>query len=114
MRRAIAILGLVTVVVDAGLTAGCNKLKARNHLNTGVQSFKNAQYEKAVESFKQAVELEPEFSTARLYLATAYMQQYIPGAESPENKQMAQMAHEHFMKVLEQTPNDKVAMASIA
>ena len=42
------------------------------------------------------------------------MQQYIPGAESAENNQMAQAAHEQFMKVLEQTPNDKVAMASIA
>jgi Tfp pilus assembly protein PilF len=49
-----------------------------------------------------------------LYLATAYMQQYIPGAESPENKQMAQAAHDQFMKVLEQAPNDKVAIASIA
>ena len=114
MRKTIMILGVASVVMVAGLTSGCNKLKARNHLNTGVQSFKNAQYEKAVESFKQAVDLEPEFSTARLYLATAYMQQYIPGAESPENKQMAQAAYDQFMKVLEQTPNDKVAIASIA
>src|SRR5262245_8877953 len=114
MRKPIMILGVVAMVSVAGLTSGCNSVKARNHLNTGVQAFKNAQYEKAVESFKQAVDLEPEFSTARLYLATAYMQQYIPGAESPENKQMAQMAHEHFMQVLEQTPNDTVAMASIA
>ena len=54
------------------------------------------------------------FPPARLYLATAYMQQYIPGAESPENQQMAQAAHDQFMKVLEQAPNDKVALASIA
>jgi len=114
MKKAIAILGIVTVAIVAGVSAGCNKLKARNELNTGVQAFKNAQYAEAVEKFKRAVDLEPEFSTARLYLATAYMQQYIPGAESPENKQMAQAAHEQFMKVLEQTPNDKVAMASIA
>ena len=42
------------------------------------------------------------------------MQQYIPGAESPENNQMAQAAHDQFMKVLEQDPKNTVAIASIA
>jgi Tfp pilus assembly protein PilF len=96
------------------LAAGCTQLKARNELNKGVQAFKSAQYADAVESFKKAVEYDPNFPTARLYLATAYMQQYIPGAESPENNQMAQAAHDQFMKVLELNPNDKVAIASIA
>lgn len=114
MRKAMVVLGVVAVAMVAGLSAGCTQLKARNQLNTGVQAFKNAQYGDAVESFKKAVELDPAFSTARLYLATAYMQQYIPGADSPENNQMATAAHEQFMKVLEQTPGDKVAMASIA
>jgi tetratricopeptide (TPR) repeat protein len=94
--------------------AGCEKLRSRDHLNKGVQAFKNAQYPEAVEHFKTAVELDPTFPVARLYLATAYMQQYIPGADSPENNQMAQAAHDQFMKVLEQTPKDKVAIASIA
>jgi len=110
-RIGLAAAGVLAVAL-AG--SGCNKLKARNQLNTGVQAFKNAQYGEAVESFKKAVDLDPNFPPARLYLATAYMQQYIPGAESPENKQMAQAAHDQFMKVLEQTPNDKVALASIA
>ena len=48
-----------------------------------LSAFKNAQFPQAVEHFKTAVELEPEFSTARLYLAVAYMQQYVPGSESP-------------------------------
>src|SRR5690349_17612667 len=109
-----SVLGIAGVVAFAVTGSACTKLKARNQLNTGVQAFKNAQYAEAVESFKKAVELDPDFPTARLYLATAYMQQYIPGAESPENKQMAQAAHDQFMKVLDQSPKDKVAMASIA
>jgi Tfp pilus assembly protein PilF len=113
-----AVLGIAGVVALALTGSACNKLKARNQLNTGVQSFKNAQYAEAVESFKKAVDLDPDLPSARLYLATAYMQQYIPGAESPENLQMAQAAREHFMKVLEQVPNDsangKVALASLA
>jgi len=111
MRKFTLILG---VAVLALLASSCQKLKSRDQLNKGVQAFKNAQYAEAVESFKIAVELDPNFPTARLYLATAYMQQYIPGAESPENNRMAQAAHDEFMKVLEQTPNDKVAVASLA
>jgi len=111
MRNPILILSLAAVAL---LSAGCKQLQSRDKLNKGVQAFKSAQYADAVESFKKAVELDPSFSTARLYLATAYMQQYIPGAESPENSQMAQAAHDQFMKVLEQNPKDKVALASIA
>jgi len=42
------------------------------------------------------------------------MQQYIPGAESPENTQMAKAAYDQFMKVLEQDPKNPVAIASVA
>ena len=105
---------LVAAAALTVLATGCQKLKARDELNKGVQAFKNAQYPVAVEHFKIAVDLDPAFPTARLYLATAYMQQYIPGAESPENNQMAQAAHDQFMKVLEQDPNEKTAIASLA
>ncbi len=105
---------VIAVAALALFSAGCEKLRSRDHLNKGVQAFKNAQYPEAVEHFKTAVELDPSFPVARLYLATAYMQQYIPGADSPENNQMAEAAHDQFMKVLEQTPKDKVAIASIA
>jgi tetratricopeptide (TPR) repeat protein len=104
-------LGLLATVL---LSAGCEKLRARDHLNKGVSAYKNARYPDAVEHFKVAVELDPAFPMARLYLATAYMSQYIPGADSPENNQMAQSAHEQFLKVLEQEPNNTVALASIA
>src|SRR5436853_7179554 len=111
MRTVAVILGVAAV---ARLAAGCQTLKSRDQRSKGVHAFKNAQYAEAVESFKTAVELDPNFPTARLYLATAYMQQYIPGAESPENNRMAAAAHDEFMKVLEQSPSDKVAIASLA
>jgi Tfp pilus assembly protein PilF len=105
---------IVAVAALAVVGTSCKQLQSRDQLNKGVQAFKNAQYPEAVESFKRAVELDPGFAAARLYLATAYMQQYIPGADSPENNMMAQAAHDQFMKVLEQNPKDKVALASIA
>src|SRR4051794_5571403 len=93
---------ILTVAALTVLGTSCQKLKARDQLNQGVQAFKNAQYTTAVEHFKTAVDLDPSFPVARLYLATAYMQQYIPGAESPENVQMAKAAYDQFLKVLEQ------------
>src|ERR1039457_200819 len=105
---------IVTMAALALLSAGCQQLKSRDQLNKGVSAFKSAQYPEAVEHFKNAVQLEPDFAVARLYLATAYMQQYIPGANSPENNQMAQAAHDQFMLVLEKDSKDKVAIASIA
>ena len=106
-----AVVGLCLLVMSS---AGCERLKARDHLNKGVQSFKNARYPEAVEHFKISVDLEPTFATARLYLATAYMMQYIPGADSPENNRMAKAAEDQFMEVLSQDAKNNVAIASIA
>ena len=111
MRR-MAWFGALAALAILG--TGCRQLQSRDQLNKGVQAFKNAQYPEAVENFKRAVELDPGFATARLYLATAYMQQYIPGADSPENKQMAEQAHAQFQKVLDQDPKNTNAIASIA
>ena len=108
---------LVAAAAVAALSlslTGCEKLRARDHLNKGVAQFKNAKYADAVEHFKQAVELDPTFPTARLYLATAYMSQYIPGAESPENIQNANAAKQHFLEVLKQDPSNTLAIMSLA
>jgi Tfp pilus assembly protein PilF len=108
------ILTICSVAALVAFATSCEKLKARDQLNKGMQSFKNAQFTEAVEHFKTAVDLDPTFPVARLYLATAYMNQYIPGADSPENMQMAKAAHDEFMKVVEQDPKNEVATASIA
>jgi Tfp pilus assembly protein PilF len=105
---------VLAIVALATLATSCQKLKARDQLNKGVQAYRNAQYPQAVERFKNAVELDPTFATARLYLATAYMMQYIPGAESPENMQMANAAQDQFQKVLDRDPKNELAIASIA
>jgi tetratricopeptide (TPR) repeat protein len=109
--KAVMVLAIAAMTVFA---TSCEKLKARDQLNKGVQAFKSAQYPAAVECFKTAVNYDPSFATARLYLATAYMQQYIPGADSPDNNQMAAAAQDQFQKVLAQDPKNTLAVASIA
>jgi tetratricopeptide (TPR) repeat protein len=108
----------ISLVLGIGLLVlagtGCDKLRSRDQLNRGVQAYRSAKYADAVEYFKTAVNLDPSNLNGRLYLATAYMTQYIPGAESPENLQLAKQAKEEFLKVLEKDPNDKTALASLA
>lgn len=106
--------GIAALTAAALASSGCTKLKARDELNRGVNQFKNAKYTEAVDHFKKAVDYDPSFSTARLYLATAYMSQYIPGADSPDNLQNAKAAKDNFMKVLEQDPSSTVAIMSLA
>ena len=113
-RKWTYLLAALALGILAVSTAGCQKLRARDQLNRGVQAFKNAKYPQAVEFFKSAVELDPTFPTARLYLATAYMSQYVPGVPDEDNAKMAQAAKENFLKVLEQDPKNGVALASMA
>ncbi|MBK5290631.1 MAG: tetratricopeptide repeat protein [Acidobacteriia bacterium] len=108
------VISLVAAALLLGMATGCTQLKARDQLNKGVHAFKLAKYAEAVEHFKVATDLDPTFPTARLYLATAYMSQYIPGADSPENVEMAKNAYDQFAKVLEQDDKNGVAIASIA
>jgi tetratricopeptide (TPR) repeat protein len=108
---------LVTASLTLGLLAfasGCEKLKARDALNKGVQAYKATKYDEAAVKFTEALSYDPTFEVARLYLATSYMSQWIPGADSPENKALAQKAEAEFMKVLEGNPKDKLAIESIA
>jgi len=111
-----AFMGSAAVLAAAMVLfgTGCDKLKSRDQINQGIASYKNAKYSDAVEHFKQAAALDPTNSNATLYLATAYMVQWIPGADSPENKEYAAKAREYFTKVLDKDPNDKVALASLA
>lgn len=89
-------------------------VESRNWLNQGVQAFRNAQYPAAVEAFQHAVDLDPSSVPAHLYLATAFMQQFIPGADSIENNQMAARAQQEFSQVLALDPANSVALASMA
>lgn len=114
MRNKTVLLAAVAALSLSVFSAGCRKLEARDNLNKGVQAFKGAKYAEAVEFFKTAIELDPEYPTARLYLATAYMSQYIPGAESPENLAYAKNALDNFQLVLETDPKNSQAVESIA
>ncbi len=104
------------VLVVAGLAAagaGCAKLKARDMLNKGVQAYKAGQFDVAIEDFKQAKDLDPSLTNARLYLATAYASQYIPGAPSEDNVRLGEQAIAEFKEVLQADPGNTSAIDGI-
>jgi tetratricopeptide (TPR) repeat protein len=109
-RRATAAAALL--ILAAGFS-GCNKLKARDLLNKGVTAFKNGQYDQAVDQFQKAKEADPDLMNARLYLATAYATQYIPGAPSEQNKKLGEQAVTEFKEVLEKDPKNLNAIDGI-
>jgi Protein of unknown function (DUF1800) len=62
---AVATLSLLTMIT------GCSKLQARDQLIKGVQAYKNAKFEEAIDHFQNAERLDPSLENAPLYLATA-------------------------------------------
>lgn len=104
---------VLVLVVALTCVTGCDKLKARDKLNKGVQAYKGGQFDAAIQDFQDAKQLDPNLKNARLYLATAYSSQYIPGAPSPENIRMGQQAISEYQGVLNDDANNLSAIDGI-
>ena len=105
MNKTLRLLTLAAVVLALFSSLGCDKLKARDQLNKGVKAYKDNHYEQAIDHFQQSVRLDPTLINARMYLATAYVSQYIPGVDSPENLRTAQQAIDEYQKVIDANPS---------
>jgi len=101
--------------------SGCNmlqKLHARNSLNKGVKAFTDQKYDAAAQYFEKTIQLDPDFEVARMYLATAYTSQFIPGSTDPKSLEMANKGIKIFGEVVDRAkdpakPND-TALLSLA
>ena len=94
--------------------SGCNQLLARDQLNKGVDSYKSAHYDEAIEHFQKATQFDPNLPMAKTYLATALAQNVVPGMTTPENLKTANQAIDIFKQVLATNPNDVNSMKQIA
>ncbi len=110
-QRLLVVLAAALVLLS---NTGCKKLQARDHLNKGVQAYKNSKFEQAIDHFQQAVALDPTLINARLYLATAYAQQYIPGADTPDNNRFGEQAIDTYKQVLQSDPKNINSIKGIA
>jgi tetratricopeptide (TPR) repeat protein len=104
MNKNLKLITLAAAALALLSSVGCNKLRARDQLNKGVESYKNNHYEQAIDHFQKAVDLDPALINARMYLATAYVSQYIPGVDSPDNLRTADEAIKEYQTVIDANP----------
>jgi tetratricopeptide (TPR) repeat protein len=98
MRKTIRVaLSLATI---SCLICAAQAQTASAELDLGVALYKQGRYQEAIAHFKRATALDPNRVVPHLYLGTAYAQKYSPGADTPENNQIARLAIEEFEKVL--------------
>jgi tetratricopeptide (TPR) repeat protein len=105
---AVALAGMVISM------SGCDKLAARAELNKGVDAYKGAHYEDAINHFQRATMLDPSLPMAKGYLATALGQNVVPGLLTPDNLKTAQQAIDIFQEVLAKDPHDVNSMKQVA
>ena len=104
MNKIAKLITLAAALLALFSSVGCDKLRARDQLNKGVEAYKNNHYEQAIDHFQQAVRLDPALINARMYLATAFVSQYIPGVDSPDNLRTAQQAIDEYQRVIDANP----------
>ncbi len=114
MKRSAQLVAILAVGAALVGTTGCNKLRARAQLNEGVQEYRNLHYEQAIEHFKNAVYLDNDLKVAKMYLATAYAVQYVPGAVTPDNVRNAEQAIAEYKKVLDSDAQNVTSLKGIA
>jgi tetratricopeptide (TPR) repeat protein len=100
-----------------------NKLQSRDNLNKGVKAFTDQKYDAAAQFFQKSIELDPDFpeDVPRMYLATAYMLQFVPGSMDPKSQQMGEKAIDTFTEVVQRSEaagkpniNAMLAIASLS
>lgn len=86
---------------------------AADEIQAGMVAYKFSDYAGAVEHFKAALAINPDLIQARLFLATAYAQQYVAGDDSEANVAIAQQAIDQFKMVLNDDPTEAERYKSV-
>src|ERR1044071_1926523 len=84
---------------------GCGKLRAKDRLNEGTRAYNKGNYSQAEKLFKESIDFNPAFPTAKLYYAAAVRAQYLPGGDSIENKAIGERAIKAYQDVIASSRN---------
>jgi len=107
-------MALLVALAAAGCKyASAQEPSATDEMHAGVVAYKFSDYAGAAEHFKAVHDIDPDFPQARIFLATAYAQQYIPGDDSAANVAMAQQAIDQFKLILGDDPTDEERYKSV-
>ena len=75
-------------------------------LNLGVEEFKTGSSDRAIHYLAESKRLDPGLINARLYLATAYASQFVPGEASEPNLRHRDAAIQEFRDTLKTAPDN--------
>jgi tetratricopeptide (TPR) repeat protein len=114
IARFLPLVGIAVSVSLAGMAQDESKAAARAELDSGVQAYKQANYQDAIDHFNRAVNLDPEFMVARQYLANSYAAQFTPGLDTPENVLWATNALEQYSEILRRNASDIHSIKGVA
>jgi tetratricopeptide (TPR) repeat protein len=92
----------------------CPGSPASSEVSQGLTAYREASYAVAAEHLQVATQLDPGCANALLYLGNSYMHQYVPGVAAAENQAFAEKAREQYQKLLDEQPENKEALESIA
>jgi len=113
----IALLALIALTAVLTLTAcekiSYSKLAANHHFTAANGHFKESQWRKAIASYEEALQYNPEMTQAYRFLGESYKQLYRPGIDTPANKELEAKALEALNKALEIEPNNKDIIYSL-
>ncbi len=106
----------VLILLAAIPLAGCSTIsffKARDFSNKGVKAFGDQKYSSAAQFFEKAIQEDPSFENARMFLAESYMYQFTPGSTNPRSERMADKAIETFEYLVKNAKDHEIKMNSM-
>ena len=112
-RLGLSILLLTVFALTSFTAASAQMPSATEEMRAGVVAYKFSDYPGAAEHFKAALAINPDLTQARLFLATAYAQQYVAGDESAANVALAEQAIDTFKQVLSDDPSQQERYKSV-
>jgi Tfp pilus assembly protein PilF len=113
LRRLIAsvVIGLVAVVVWVLGAWLMPYGEAYVAMVRGRRALEAKDYRLATTAFNEVLRLRPSHLAASEQLAIAYLRQYVPGGETPQNLELAAGARQQLSLVLEKDPSNEVALS---
>jgi len=108
-RFAATILALAAFVGTTGCQAQINRFKANYATRQGNQFYKAQDFLKAVEWYRYATYLNPDFDLAHYHTALAYLALYKPGSRHPKDLRYAQEALKNLKRYIDKHPDNEDA-----
>lgn len=108
-HRALALTLAAALVAATGCKQTIKNLKANYNVKQGNQLYRAGDHLKAIDFYKKAIRLNPDFPLPYYDTALCYMALYKPGSKHPKDQEYLQGAIDYFKKFLRLEPRNEEA-----